>query len=406
MSEQELVLTWPTRAAVCENFDTLYPLLHTKLYSDGNLQETREGASSTNKSREVLDFKTEILKPTQRCIGGHDRNMNIFFLLAEALWIFAGRRDVAFMDTFNSKLKDYSDDGSVYNAPYGWRIRRHGINSNLSNVREGKDQLLEALNMLEQDNNTRRVVVQIWNAEFDLNKETKDIPCNDLLMFKLREGKLNLTIANRSNDLNWGLTTNVFQFSFLLEIMSQILGVEVGKQVHNSQSLHIYLTEQTINLNLKFLSSQSLGYLYKKCRNIPFKFNFTSNTAEERLNKVDFFIDSMITMLTKKMNGSSLDLEEVQFINDELRSFSQNLYFIYKMLEVYVDYKFAFKDTENKELVRKFAVERLLEIAHAANYLNSDFMALGVNFFIRNIKDEDFTRMVRADMDNYSIGTY
>jgi thymidylate synthase len=118
-----------------------------------------------------------------------------------------------------------------------WGNSSFGINLNDST----RDQLVEAIDLLKANSEDRRVVISIWNPNLDLGTKSKDLPCNDLLMFKIRGGRLFQTIQNRSNDLHWGLPTNVFQFSFIGELMSKIIGVELGHQVHNSDSLHCYL---------------------------------------------------------------------------------------------------------------------------------------------------------------------
>ena len=70
---------------------------------------------------------------------------------------------------------------------------------------------------------------------------TIDRPCNVSFFFLIRDGKLDLTISNRSNDVNLGLfNANIVQFSVILETMALLLGVPVGKQVHFINSLHYY----------------------------------------------------------------------------------------------------------------------------------------------------------------------
>ena len=81
------------------------------------------------------------------------------------------------------------------------------------------------LRVLDENPNTRQAVISIWNPLLDLGVSTKDMPCNDMLMFKIRDKKLITTIQNRSNDLHLGLPTNIFQFSFMPELMSQCLNV-------------------------------------------------------------------------------------------------------------------------------------------------------------------------------------
>jgi thymidylate synthase len=174
-------------------------------------------------------------------VGGFGRDINIFFLLVEALWIYAGRKDLKLLEFFNSRMRDFSDDGTIFHAPYGWRLRHHGVNSEeVGSNHNGYDQVEQAVQILSKDPESRQVVMSIWNPLMDLGYKSKDIPCNDLVMLKIRDGKLITTIQNRSNDLHWGLPTNIFQFSFLTEMMALCLDVELGTQTHNSQSLHIY----------------------------------------------------------------------------------------------------------------------------------------------------------------------
>jgi thymidylate synthase len=239
------MLNKQTDSLVAESFSDFYAELNNYIINQGDYVESRNGDT-----REILDFKTTLTNPYKRLVGVAKRDVNVFFLMAEAMWIFSGRCDVEFLKPFNSKLSDYSDDGVVYHAPYGWRMRHQGLqsfipnDSNKHNFSYGTDQIQKNIKILSKDPDSRRVVIEIWNPELDLDKQTKDLPCNDMVFLKIRKGKLVTTIANRSNDLHWGLTTNIFQFSFLSEMISLCLGVELGRQTHNSQSLHIYLQNQ------------------------------------------------------------------------------------------------------------------------------------------------------------------
>ncbi len=222
-----------------ETFSTIYP--HVNHFICGKeLQESRGGDV-----KEILDVKTHITNPYRRCVGGYHRNPNIFFLLAEAMWIACGKKDVNFLTIWNKKMAEFSDDGEIFHAPYGYRLRHWGVPSEnrvIDGVRgaNGYDQVVDAIRILSENPNSRQVVMEIWNPLFDLGFKTKDIPCNDIIMFKIRDGKLITTIGNRSNDLHLGLPTNIFQFSFLTEIIAGCLGIELGTQTHNSQSLHVY----------------------------------------------------------------------------------------------------------------------------------------------------------------------
>ena len=85
--------------AALEYFNQGYPEINKLVYLHGDKQESRVGLTT-----EILNFKTYISNPINRLVGGYKRNMNVFFLLAEAIWILNGRRDVEFLSIFNSRM--------------------------------------------------------------------------------------------------------------------------------------------------------------------------------------------------------------------------------------------------------------------------------------------------------------
>ena len=105
-------------------FSSVYPEINEYLIQEGKVHESRYGTT-----RRVKNFKLELTNPIARCVGGCKRDVNIFFLLAEALWIWAGRSDVDFLTKFNSRMAEFSDDGKVFHAPYGFRLRSWGRSS-------------------------------------------------------------------------------------------------------------------------------------------------------------------------------------------------------------------------------------------------------------------------------------
>lgn len=84
------------------SFAEVYPYINRTMMTTLPLQDSRAG-----KVRELLDVKTIINNPYRRCVGGYARNINVFFLLAEAMWIVTGRKDVEFLKIFNGKMVDF-----------------------------------------------------------------------------------------------------------------------------------------------------------------------------------------------------------------------------------------------------------------------------------------------------------
>jgi len=358
-------------------FSTEYPEINEYLVQEGKRHNSRYGTT-----KRIKNFKLELTNPIARCVGGCKRDANIFFLLAEALWIWSGRKDVAFLTKFNARMAEFSDDGKVFHAPYGFRLRDYGRRSNHKKMEEHLhiepfDQIKTAIKLLTTDPDTRRCVLAIWNPELDLDEESKDIPCNDLLFYRIDDGELNLTIANRSNDLHWGLPTNVFQFSFISEMLSKIIGVKYTNQVHNSADLHIYKDNRIAKTMYEAYDQTKIhdefGELYCYCDPTPMKFNFTNCDPGDRLLLLDIWVHRIIQNLEGR---TAIDLKR-------LNSFSPYLHKIHQLLSIYLKYKAEYRKGRNDE-IRENALKKLSEMRQ--DYC-SDYQILAMNFFAKRLND-------------------
>jgi hypothetical protein len=168
--------------------------------------------------------------PAERVLFHAGRDCNPVFHLLEAVWMLAGRNDVAFLKQFNHRMGDFSDDGKTFNAAYGHRWRSHF----------GRDQLDEVIRLLRRDPTTRQAVVQMWDAA-DLSRKTRDKACNTQVVFDIRQDRLNMTVFNRSNDLWWGAYgANAVHFSMLQELVAAATGHRIGVYRQVSNNLHLY----------------------------------------------------------------------------------------------------------------------------------------------------------------------
>jgi len=183
---------------------------------------------------------TSYRNPWRRVLFDPQRDANPFFHFMESLWILAGRNDVAFLDYWNSNIKRYSDDGIKYHGAYGHRMRKF---DDYRSYHEPMvvDQLDWAIEELRKDPYTRRCVVQIWDARKDM-QPNPDIPCNDLLIFRCRDGRrLDMTVCNRSNDIIWGAYgANAVHFSIVHEYVAWHAKLNMGSYHQISNSYHAY----------------------------------------------------------------------------------------------------------------------------------------------------------------------
>lgn len=171
-------------------------------------------------------------RPCERVLFDRQRDANPFFHLMESLWMLVGRRDVQWISQFITGFDKYSDDGKVYHGAYGYRWR-HWFEL---------DQLETVVRELRENPNSRRCYVGMWDPEHDLGKPGLDFPCNTGIAFQIRDGVLDMTVFNRSNDIIWGAYgANAVHMSFLLEYMAAKIGVPVGRYYQVSNNFHAYV---------------------------------------------------------------------------------------------------------------------------------------------------------------------
>jgi thymidylate synthase len=228
-----------------------------------------EGVTCGSRNGPVLRFKTPVTsvyhRPLDRVSFNVVRDANPFLHLMESLWMLAGRNDVEFAAYYAKQMLQYTDDEMTLNGAYGYRWREYF----------GYDQLEAAIEELKNtQGNSRRVVVQMWNAvdkdnahplsgiDADLKNQTsKDLPCNTAVLFDAQLGVLNATVTNRSNDMIWGAYgANAVQFSMLLEYMANRIGIPVGTYYQVSNNLHVY-TE--FEISQRFIGADPAGYFVK-----------------------------------------------------------------------------------------------------------------------------------------------
>lgn len=200
----------------------------------------REGVERPSRNGPVLTLPAPVttlyLQPTERVMLWPERDANPFFHLLESLWMLAGRRDVKFVSDLVPNMKSFSDDGATFNAAYGFRWRNHFE----------VDQIKAAIHELATNPESRRVVIGIADPAVDwpaLERGSKDLPCNLAVHLQIaHDGRLDMTVFNRSNDIVWGAYgANAVHFSVLQEFVARAVGVDVGRYWQVSDNWHGYL---------------------------------------------------------------------------------------------------------------------------------------------------------------------
>src|SRR5690554_4488682 len=113
--------------------------------------------------------------PLNRVLFNQERDCNPFFHLFEAMWMLAGRNDLAPLQYFVSTFGQFSDDGKTLNGAYGYRWRHApemftGFDTEQTYERNSYDQLNVIIEELRNNPDSRRCVLQMWNVQDDLMK--------------------------------------------------------------------------------------------------------------------------------------------------------------------------------------------------------------------------------------------
>jgi thymidylate synthase len=181
---------------------------------------------------EVCPVMFTLTDPSRAVLHSAARKLNHAFSAAEFCWVMAGDDEVDTLAFFNSKMRDFADQGApgkMENVIHNARLfGAYGppIVAQLPYV-------LESL----RDPDSRQAVLTIWRPS---PPKTKDVPCTVALQFLLRDGKLSMLTTMRSNDLFLGVPYDVPLFCRVLHYVASRLGVDVGAYHHVAGSLHVY----------------------------------------------------------------------------------------------------------------------------------------------------------------------
>lgn len=203
------------------------------------------------------------------------RDLNYRFMLAEWLWIQAGREDVTSIAGFNSKIANYSDDGVIFAGAYGPRLSK---------------QWNYLLSTLRKDPDSRQAVATIFTPA---PEATKDVPCTLSLQVFIRGGRMHGIMTMRSNDLWLGLPHDFFNFAQIVNWLAGSLDVLPGSMTIQAGSSHIYASNyEAVDL---VLARPTQGYCLRSPV-IPAGFNASAVWKVVNAEKAPSHLDSGPTL--------------------------------------------------------------------------------------------------------------
>lgn len=237
-------------------------IMAERIRSDGIIYENKGNVTGAKTLKYPGVAVFAIANPKRRVLLCEKRRNNPFAQLFETLWVLSGSKNVETLSYFIPSAKKWADNGEEWRASYGSRLRYSiGLNetdySRFYEMYKGSknhcvntaiaspvciDQIKYVIDVLKGDNHSRRAVMTLWEPTRDCTVVgSKDYPCTNYINFWIEKGKLNCKVSMRSNDLIFGFShVNMYEYSYLQELIALHVGVEVGTYYHDVANLHVY----------------------------------------------------------------------------------------------------------------------------------------------------------------------
>jgi thymidylate synthase len=156
-------------------------------------------------------------------------------ILHELIWFLKGDTNIKYLkDNKVSIWDEWADANGNLGPVYGYQWRSWP-------AADGRhiDQISQVLESLSKNPDSRRHIVCAWNVG-DVDKMALP-PCHALFQFYVANGKLSCQLYQRSADIFLGVPFNIASYAFLVYMMAQATGLQVGEFVHTLGDAHIYL---------------------------------------------------------------------------------------------------------------------------------------------------------------------
>lgn len=196
---------------------------------EGTQKEDRTGTGTISVFGHQMRFRMEEGFPLLTT-----KKLHLKSIIYELLWFLQGDTNVRYLQEHGVRIwNEWADEqgnlGHVYG--YQWRSWPDYTGGSI-------DQISEAVEMIKNNPDSRRIIVNAWNVG-DL-KNMNLPPCHAFFQFYVAEGRLSLQLYQRSADIFLGVPFNIASYALLLQMMAQVTGLKPGDFVHTLGDAHIY----------------------------------------------------------------------------------------------------------------------------------------------------------------------
>ena len=170
-------------------------------------------------------------------------------MVSELLWFVSGSGNIL-------DLKNIYKYNKLWDLNYEEYLKRRGLGANDGDMgrvygqqwrhwktADGKevDQLQDAINLIVNNPDSRRIIVNAWNPGEADPEDVALPPCHSFFQFYIADSRLSLQMYQRSADMFLGVPLNIASYSLLLHMIAKLTGLIPWEFIHTIGDSHIYL---------------------------------------------------------------------------------------------------------------------------------------------------------------------
>ena len=213
-----------------DTIDEMWSACVEDLINHGRVVDSRDGGT-----RETIGYAATLTDPSRCLLRSPARGLDPYYAAAECMWYLSGTDDTRWLEQFAPQYARFVDAHVAYGA-YGKRLfeREPGCSRSLVEW---------AYHMLKEKPDSRQAVIDLHEPRDLRNaawRHQKDIPCTTSVQLLLRDGRLDMIVTMRSNDVWLGMPYDIFWWCTLLKILSCELECAMGEYHHRAGSMHLY----------------------------------------------------------------------------------------------------------------------------------------------------------------------
>lgn len=163
------------------------------------------------------------------------KKLHLRSIIHELLWLLNGDTNVSYLNEHDITIwNEWADTSGGLGPIYGaqWRAWPTSDGGHI-------DQIKEALELIKNEPNSRRIIVSAWNV--GQLSEMALPPCHALFQFYVADGRLSCQLYQRSADMFLGVPFNIASYALLIMLMAQQAKLRPGELVWTGGDCHLYL---------------------------------------------------------------------------------------------------------------------------------------------------------------------